>query len=112
MAGEPDSFDYSNIHFTSEQQRDYFIEAQLGESVRNFLVSLTGQYLQGRDKLVIKEGKDQLALLDPTTDKGVEAWKQIKQDMSNAESFMIWCADAIINGDNAASQLEENLDGQ
>ena len=100
-------FDYSSVHFISEQEREYFAEAHLGEQARSFLVSATGRYLHGRAKEVIADGKDQLSILDPTTPEGVEKWKAIKQDMSNAESFMAWCADAIVNGDNAAKQLEE-----
>lgn len=100
-------FDYSNVHFVSDQEREYFAEAHLGEQVRSFLVSATGRFLHGRAKQVITDGKDKLANLDPTTQLGVEEWKVIKQDMSNAESFMKWCAEAIVNGDNAASQLEE-----
>lgn len=102
-----EEFDYSNVHFVSEQEREYFAEAHLGEQVRSFLVSATGRLLHGRAKQTIANGKDQLALLDPTTDEGVEKWKAIKQDMANAESFMQWCGEAIVNGDNAASQLEE-----
>ena len=105
--GPSESFDYSTVHFINEQEREYFAEAHLGEQVRSFLVSPTGRYLHGRAKQVVADGKDQLALLDPTTEEGVVSWKTIKQDMSNAESFMAWCADAIVNGDNAANQLEE-----
>jgi len=100
-------FDYSSVHFVSEQEREYFAEAHLGEQVRSFLVSATGRYLHGRAKQVVTDGKDRLAVLDPTTPEGVEEWKAVKQDMSNAESFMTWCADAMVNGDNAAKQLEE-----
>jgi hypothetical protein len=102
-----EEFDYSSVHFVSEQEREYFAEAHLGETVRSFLVSSTGRFLHGRAKGVIAEGKDKLADLDPTTPEGVAEWKAIKQDMANAESFMQWCAEAIVNGDNAASQLEE-----
>lgn len=102
-----EEFDYSTVSFINEQEREYFAEAHLGEQVRNFLVGPTGRYLHGRAKEVIANGKDRLAELDPTTIAGVAEWKQIKQGMSNAESFMSWCADAMINGDNAAKQLEE-----
>ena len=106
MSGFQD-FDYSNVHFVSEQEREYFAEAHIGETIRSFLVSAAGRYLHGRAKVVIDEGKDQLALLDPTTPEGVEKWRAIKQDMTNAESFMQWCGEAIVNGDNAATQLQE-----
>ena len=102
-----ESFDYSTVAFINEQEREYFAEAHLGEQVRSFLVSPTGRYLHGRAKEVIARSKDQLAILDPNTDEGLAEWKVIKQDMANAESFMQWCGDAIVNGDNAAKQLEE-----
>jgi len=102
-----EEFDYSNVHFVSDQEREYFAEAHLGETVRSFLVGPVGRYLHGRAKQTISECKDKLADLDPTVKGGIAEWKTIKQDMANAESFMKWCSEAIVNGDNAASQLEE-----
>lgn len=106
MSGN-EAFDYSTVHFVSEQEREYFAEAHLGEQVRSFLVSSAGRYLHGRAKQTINDCKDELATIDPTEKGGIAKWKAIKQNMSNAESFMSWCADAIVNGDNAAKQLEE-----
>lgn len=101
-------FDYSTVTFISEQEREYFAEAHLGEQVRDFLVSPVGRYLHGRAKQIVADGKDKLAdLNDPTTPEGVVSWKSIKQEMANAESFMKWLAEAMINGDNAAMQLKE-----
>ncbi len=102
-----EAFDYSTVEFISEQEREYFAEAHLGEQVRDFLVGPVGRYLHGRAKQVIQDGKDKLADLDPTVKGGIAQWKAIKQDMANAESFIQWCAEAIVNGDNAAKQLEE-----
>jgi hypothetical protein len=101
------AFDYSAVEFINEQEREYFAEAHLGEQVRDFLVSPVGRYLHGRAKQTISECKDKLADLDPTVKGGIAQWKAIKQDMANAEAFMKWCAEAIVNGDNAARQLEE-----
>ncbi len=107
MAGKAESFDYSNVSFISDQERAYFVEAHLGEMVRDFLVSPIGRYLHGRAKSEVEKGKDRLAEIDPTTDDGVGEWKQVKQDMAHAEMFMQWCAEAMINGDHAATQLQE-----
>lgn len=102
-----EAFDYSTVEFISEQEREYFAEAHLGEQVRDFLVSPVGRYLHGRAKQTILDCKDKLADTDPTEKGGIAKWKAIKQDMANANAFMAWCAEAIVNGDNAANQLEE-----
>jgi hypothetical protein len=107
MASKAESFDYSNVRFVSDQEREYFAEAHLGEMVRDFLVSPVGRFLHGRAKSEIGKCKDRLAEIDPSTDDGLVEWKQIKQDMANAEMFMQWCAEAMINGDHAATQLQE-----
>lgn len=106
MAGAQE-FDYSTVEFINEQEREYFAEAHLGEQVRSFLVGPTGRFLHGRAKQVVDDCKDRLSNLDPTVKGGIAEWKAIKQEMANAESFMQWCAEAIVNGDNAAAQLEE-----
>jgi len=105
--GKLQEFDYSNVHFVSDQERQYFAEAHLGEQVRDFLVSPVGRYLHGRAKQELEEGKNLLAEIDPRTSEGIAQWKQVKQNMANAEMFIRWCAEAIGNGDMAASQLEE-----
>lgn len=107
MAGKAEAFDYSNVAFISDQEREYFVEAHLGEMVRDFLVSPVGRYLHGRAKSEIDRCKDRLAEIDPSTDDGLGEWKQVKQDMANAGMFMQWCAEAMINGDHAATQLQE-----
>ncbi len=107
MSGSAD-FDYSNVDFINDQERQYFAEAHLGEIVRDFLVSPVGRYLHGRAKAVVEDGKNRLAEIeDPTTIKGAGEWKRIKQEMANAESFMQWLAEAMVNGDMAAEQLKE-----
>ena len=105
--GKLQDFDYSNVHFVSDQEREYFAEAHLGEQVREFLQSPVGRYLHGRAKADIDEGKDKLADIDPRTSEGIAEWKQVKQDMANAEAFMRYLADAINHGDMAAQLLEE-----
>jgi len=100
--------DYSQINFINDQERIYFAEAHLGEQARDFLLSPVGRYLHGRAKQVVDLGKDTLALIeDPTTPEGVKLWKKTKQEMANAECFITWLAEAMVNGDNAAKQLEE-----
>lgn len=103
-----DEVDYSQIEFINDQERIYFAEAHLGEQARDFLLSPIGRYLHGRAKQVVDLGKDTLAAIeDPTTPEGVKIWKQTKRDMANAETFMAWLADAMVNGDNAAKALED-----
>lgn len=103
-----ENVDYSQIEFINDQERIYFAEAHLGEQARDFLLSPIGRYLHGRAKQTVALGKDTLAAIeDPTTPEGVKIWKQTKQEMANAETFMSWLADAMVNGDTAAHALEE-----
>ena len=105
--GRLTDFDYSNVSFVNEQERQYFAEAHLGEQVREFLTSPVGRYLHGRAKADMEEGKNKLAEIDPRTSEGIAAWKEVKQEMAHAEMFIRYCAEAIANGDMAAQQLEE-----
>ncbi len=110
MGVTSENVDYSQVNFVSDQEREYFAEAHLGEQVRTFLISPTGRYLHGRALQTIEKGKDDLLDLDPSTPEGLKEWGKVKSDITNAECFMQWLAEAMTNGDNAATQLEEYRD--
>lgn len=99
--------DYSNIEFINDSERHYFMEANLGEQVRSFLNSPTGRYLHGRAKLEVENTKDELFDLDPYSSEGRAKHAKLKADGLAAQNFIKWCAEAIINGDAAAKQLDE-----
>lgn len=97
----------THIEFVSEQEQQFFAEAMLGDEVRDFLNSTTGRFLHGRAKIVRDKCVSELFELDPYTPEGKREFEKLKREASIAEYFMQWCAEAIINGNNAESQLSE-----
>jgi DNA polymerase elongation subunit (family B) len=97
-----------NIDFVSEQERDWFIEAVLGEEVQNFLNSSTGRYLHGRAKGDYDECVRKMFKLDPYTAEGKKEHARLKEKASHAENFVKWIADVIQNGRTAEALIKQN----
>ena len=101
----------SGVEFVSEEERELFGEAVLAEDVRAFLrTHPVGRYLHHRAKLQIQQAQEDALKLDP------DGWswfrtrtklRQIRMRAEVAKAFINWMADALIDGDNAAAQLEE-----
>jgi len=103
--------DYSKIDFINDAERGYFEEARLGVTVQHFLVSDVGRYLHGRAKFALEEVKQKMLDLDPGIPSFLQEFVGLQKDAWAAESFMKWCAEAIVNGENANHQLEEYRNG-
>ena len=99
-----------HIEFVNEQERQYFAEAMVGEEVTAFLNGTTGMYLHGRAKQVYQESIKEMFDIDPYTPEGKRAHARIKKEAWCAEHFMRWCAEAIIEGQQAGIQLENYRD--
>ena len=99
------------IDFADERERELFGAAVLGESVRAFLTSHpVGKYLHHRAKVQIEQAQIDALKLDP------DGWswfrtrtklRQVRQRAEVAKLFINWMADAILDGDRAAAELEE-----
>ena len=109
MAADPTQL--SHIEFVNEAEREYFAQAMVGEDILSFLNTTTGLYLHGRAKQVFNECIKEMFEIDPYTPEGKKAHTRLKRDAWCAEHFMKWCVDAISRGNEAASQLEVNRDG-
>lgn len=96
-----------NVQFISERQRDLFVQARFGETVKDFLVSEVGRYLHGRSKIRFEECKDLIIGLDPDADDFHQKFRQLRNEAWAAEHFMQWCVDAIQDADQAARNLDE-----
>jgi hypothetical protein len=101
-------FDESNIDFIDEAERQHYIEAKLGEHIRDFLVTVQGRYMHGRAKADVENVKNALMELDPTKPEDLLEWKRLKLKAGAAKNFIEWCADAIINGDAAYHMIDED----
>lgn len=99
------------ISFVDETERELFAVAKLGEDVRAFLMQHpVGRYLHHRAKLEVETCRTEALEVD------LDAWplfrgrnklRKIQQRRDVATAFINWLADAIVNGDQAAKELEE-----
>ncbi len=96
----------SDLDFINEQEREYFAEAVIGEEVRQFLTSSTGQYLHGRAKQEYDRCRNEMFDLDPYTPEGKREYLKLKAQAAAATHFLSWCVDAMTRGDQAAVMLE------
>ena len=99
-----------HIEFINDQERQYYAEAMVGEEVLSFLNSTIGMYLHGRAKQIYQESIKEMFEIDPYSPEGKKAHARIKQEAWCAQQFMKWCTDAIIEGQQAAVQLENYRD--
>ena len=99
-----------NIDFTSEKERDWFLEAILGDEVQEFLNSSVGRYLHGRAKGEYNECVRSMFELDPYTPEGKKEHDSLKERATHAENFMKWCADAIQGGRTAETLIQNEDD--
>lgn len=99
-----------HIQFTSQQEREFFAQAMIGIEVREFLTSETGRLLHGYANQKIAECTEKIFEIDPYTPEGKRAYEKLKFDKMCADMFMRWCAEAIIEGNNAESQLRNEDD--
>jgi hypothetical protein len=99
------------ISFVDETERELFAVAKLGEDVRAFLTqNPVGRYLHHRAKMEMERCRDEALEVD------LDAWphfrgrnkmRKIQQRRDVAKAFVDWMADAIVNGDQAARELED-----
>lgn len=99
------------VDFVDDTERQLFGEAVLAEDVRTFLRSHpVGQYLHHRAKLEIQSAQIEALEVDPDGWSWLRSRSKLRKIRTRAEvarTFMAWLSEAIINGDNAAKQLEE-----
>lgn len=106
----------AGVEFADEQERALFGEAVLGEDVREFLrTHPVGRYLHHRAKLAIQQAQIDALEVDPdgwSWFRSRNKLRQIRQRAAVARAFVGWLSEAIMNGDSAAAQLEENANGR
>jgi hypothetical protein len=101
-----------SLDFVDERERELFATALLSEKVRQFLLSdPVGRYLHHRAKQQIGQAEIDALTVDPD---GWRGWFQAKRKLreirlraSVAKAFINWLAEAIVDGDNAARELDE-----
>lgn len=98
----------NRLEFVDDQERLYFAKAQLGEQIREFLVSPAGRYLHGRAKQQLQGCQEEALSCNPNSFFGRRKLSRIQRDAEVARSFMSWCADAITEGEYSYRKLQEN----
>jgi hypothetical protein len=101
----------NNVEFVDETERALFAEAILGEDIRKFLsTDPVGQYLHHRAKLEIQRAQIDALEVDPDGFSWLRSRAKLRKIRARADAarmLMAWLSEAIINGDSAATQLEE-----
>jgi hypothetical protein len=97
--------DLTQVEFVDEKEREYFARAKLGSDVEAFLQSDVGRYLHGRAKQEVTECQEQALDCNPNSWFGRRKLSKLQTRAATAENFMRWCADAIVDGRSAESQL-------
>lgn len=110
MAAEPTQLGVGRVEFINDQEKQYFAEAMVGEDVQSFLNSTAGIYLHGRAKQVYERCREEIFEIDPYTPEGKKEHERIRREAWCAQQFLRWCAEAIMDGRNAATQLESYRD--
>jgi len=99
------------VRFADERERDLFETAKLGEDVRAFLQgNPVGQLLHFRAKQMIQQAEADALEVDPDGWRWLTArrkLRQIRQRAAVARAFINWLGEAIVEGDQAARELEE-----
>lgn len=105
-----------NVEFIDDKERELYGAAVLGEDVRTFLRSHpVGQYLHHRAKLEIEQAQVDALAVDPdgfSWFRSRNKLRKIRERAAVARTLMAWLAEAIMDGNNAASQLEEYRNGR
>ena len=99
------------MDFVDQHERELFAAAHLAEDVRNFLSGHpVGKYLHHRAKQQIRQAEVDALEVNP------DGWswlrsrsklREIRQRAEVARAFINWLSEAIVDGDNAARELED-----
>jgi hypothetical protein len=95
-----------DVEFADDRQRLLFARAQLGEQVRDFLVSPVGRYLHERAKEDLEQVKIQLLHTNTDSWFGRRKARRLRETAAHCERFMKYCVDAITDGEVAFRELE------
>lgn len=98
--------------FIDTKERELFARASLSQNVRDFLESDTGRYLHGRARAEIERCQVEALRCDPgwgwfRWSAGRRKLLQLRHEAGVAQKFVLWCAEAIVDGENAYTELKE-----
>lgn len=102
-----DSEIINSVEFIDQREKLLFANAQLGEQARDFLTSPVGRYLHGRAKELADQAREEALDIHPWTPFTRRKLAKAREKAAHASHFIKWCADIIIEGDQALTQLEE-----
>ncbi len=90
-----------------DRERELYATMILREDVLEFLRSPVGRYLHGRAKLDLEAAKEDLLDCNPLSWWGRRKILKIQHRADVARSLMLYCVDAINDGNVAEKQLTE-----
>lgn len=95
------------IDWVDAREREHFAKAQLGEQVKEFLLSPVGRYLHGRAKQDLEECRELALECNPDSLFGRRKLRRLKRKAGVANNFIQWCVDAITEGEISYRELQE-----
>lgn len=96
------------IEFVDEKERELFARARLGVEVEDFLMTNVGRYLHGRAKIEMQQAEKDALESDPDTFWGRRKLRKAREKARCARNFVVWCADAIVDGKHADQELSQH----
>lgn len=103
--------DESNLVFQDDRERELYGAARLGEDAKEFLRSHPiGRLLHHRAKQMIGQAEIDALEVDPDSwplFRGRNKLRQIRQRAAVARAFINWIAEAIVDGQQATSELDD-----
>ena len=99
--------DPTQLEFINDSEEQYFAEAVIGEEVRQFLSSSVGRFLHGCAKAQYDKCRDKIFDIDLYTAEGKREYEKLKMDAWAASHFMQWCVQAMQQGNEAETMLNE-----
>jgi hypothetical protein len=98
------------IDFVDEREHELYVVARLGEDVREFLrAHPVGKYIHERTKIMVKQAEVDALEVDPDGWSWFRArnkLRQIRHRADVARGMINLLAEAILEGDIAAEELE------
>lgn len=92
------------IEFVNDRERLTFARARLGSDVMDFLRSPTGRLLHGRAKADYEAAKEDLVNMSIFS---IFKYLAAKRRVMHSQTFMKYCVDAILDGENAYNELKQ-----
>jgi uncharacterized protein (DUF2252 family) len=106
MADVNDTDLINRLQFADQRERELFAKAQLGEQIREWLVTPTGRYVHARAQQEIAQCKTEALECNADNFFGRRKLRKIQARGAAAKNVIAWLADALVEAQHAQHELE------